>query len=80
MSEMRKRKLQKVAGKDKTTVMLVSFLLTPVGYLMVDETMYAVINLLTGNYFFLGWLIVPFHTKGIIESARQELDQAGVGW
>lgn len=72
--------LQNVARKDTTTVMLVSFLLTPAGYLMVGKTGLAIINFLTLNYFFLGFLIVPFHTRSIIRDAREQLERAGEGW
>jgi hypothetical protein len=79
-SDARIRNLQKIAGKDKSTVMLVSFLLTPAGYVMVDKLALAIVNLLTFNYFFLGFIIVPFHTKSIIENARGELEAEGYSW
>lgn len=72
--------LQKVARKDITTVMLVSFLLTPAGYWMVGKTGLAIVNFLTFNYFLLGFLIVPFHTRKIINDARDELNRNDVGW
>lgn len=68
---------KKVANKDITTVMLVSFLLTPVGYWMVGKTLLAVVNFVTLNYFLLGWLIVPFHTRKIIKDTRAELAAQG---
>lgn len=70
--------LEKIANKDTTTVMLVSFLLTPLGYYMVGKTGLAIINFLTLNYFLLGIIIVPLHTKKIIQDARSELRRAGV--
>lgn len=70
--------LEKIANKDTTTVMLVSFLLTPLGYYMVGKTGLAIINFLTLNYFLLGIVIVPFHTRSIIRDARSELRRAGV--
>lgn len=69
---------EKIANKDTTTVMIVSFLLTPIGYYMVGKTGLAIINLLTLNYFFIGPLIVPFHTRKIIKDAKSELRRAGV--
>lgn len=68
---------KKIANKDITTVMVVSFLLTPVGYWMVGKTMLAIVNFLTLNYFLLGWLIVPFHTRKIIKDTRTELAAQG---
>lgn len=79
-NDARIRELQKIAAKDKSTVMLVSFLLTPAGYVMVDKLVLAIVNLLTFNYFFLGFIIVPFHTKSIIENAREELEAEGYSW
>lgn len=80
LPDARVYELQKVARKDTTTVMLVSFLLTPVGYWMVGKTGLAIINFLTLNYFLLGIIIVPFHTRSIIKDAREQLERAGEGW
>lgn len=79
-NDARIRSLQKIAAKDKSTVMLVSFLLTPAGYVMVDKLALAIVNLLTFNYFFLGFIVVPFHTKSIIENARADLEAEGYSW
>jgi predicted RNA-binding Zn-ribbon protein involved in translation (DUF1610 family) len=80
LPEGRKYELQKLARKDKTTVAIVSFLLTPVGYLMVGKTGLAVINFLTFNYLLFGIIIVPFHTMSIIDDAREELERYGETW
>lgn len=72
--------LQKVARKDITTVVIVSLLLTPAGYWMVGKTGLAIINFLTFNYFLLGFIIVPLHTRKIIKDARDELNRNNVGW
>jgi predicted amidophosphoribosyltransferase len=80
LPDSRVYELQNVAQKDTTTIMLISFLLTPAGYLMVGKTGLAIINFLTLNYFFLGFLIVPFHTRSIIRDAREQLERAGEGW
>lgn len=80
MSKSRKYELQKVARKDGQTVMIVSFLITPLGYFMVGKLGLALLNLFTLNYFFLGPLVVPFHTRNIIRDARQELEVNGENW
>lgn len=80
LPESRKYELQKIAAKDASTVMIVSFLLTPVGYYMIGKVGLAVINLLTLNYLLLGPIIVPFHTRKIIREARRELEQHGETW
>lgn len=78
--EYRLYELQKVARKNITTVMVVSLLLTPAGYWMVGKKWLAVINLLTLNYFLLGFVIVPFHTRSIIKNSRKRLERSGHGW
>lgn len=72
--------LQKIASKDITTVIVVSLLLTPAGYWMVGKTGLAIINFLTFNYFLLGFIIVPLHTRKIIKDARMELEHHGETW
>lgn len=78
LSASRQRELESIANKDVTTVMLVSFLITPVGYLMIGKVGLAVINFFTLNYLLLGVIIVPFHTRKIIKDARAQLRDAGV--
>lgn len=80
LTEVDKRELQKLARKDASTVMLVSFFLTPAGYIMVGKIGFAVLNFFTLNYFFLGFIIVPFHTRKIIREARQDLERNGESW
>ncbi|WP_247001091.1 zinc ribbon domain-containing protein [Halosolutus gelatinilyticus] len=78
LPDAKQYELEKIANKDTITVMLVSFLLTPIGYYMVGKTGLAIINFLTLNYLLLGPILVPFHTRKIIKDAREELLQAGV--
>ena len=78
--EHRLYELQKVARKDITTVMLVSFLITPVGYWMVGKRALALINFVTLNYFLTGFIVVPFHTRKIIKDSRRRLEQSGHRW
>lgn len=80
LPDARKYELQKIARKDQTTVAIVSFLLTPAGYLMVGKTGLAIINLLTLNYLLLGIILVPIHTWKIIGNAREELQRHGESW
>lgn len=80
LPESRKYELQQLARKDASTVMIVSFLFTPVGYFMVGKVGLAILNLFTLNYFLLGFLIVPFHTRKIIREAREELERNGESW
>jgi predicted RNA-binding Zn-ribbon protein involved in translation (DUF1610 family) len=80
LPQSRLYELQKIARKDISTVMIVSFLFTPVGYLMVGKLGLALINFFTLNYFLLGFIIVPFHTRKIIREARNELEQKGETW
>lgn len=80
LPDARKYELQKVANKDVTTTVLVSLLLTPAGYWMVGKTGLALINFFTFNFFLLGFIIVPFHTRSIIKDAREELRAHGEAW
>lgn len=74
-SDLRKYELEKIANKNITTVVLLSIFITPLGYYWVNKTGLALVNFFTFNYFFLGPIIVPFHTYSIIKSARKELEQ-----
>jgi hypothetical protein len=76
--DIRRHELEKIANKDKTTVIIVSILLTPVGYYMLGKTGLALLNFFTLNYILLGPVIVPIHANKIINDAQEELRQAGV--
>lgn len=80
LADTRKHELQKIAGKDETTVAVVSFLLPFVGYIMVGKTGLALVNIFTLNYLLLGFIIVPIHTNKIIGNAQDELTRHGVNW
>jgi RNA polymerase subunit RPABC4/transcription elongation factor Spt4 len=80
LTDIDKRELQKIARKDTTTVMLASFFLTPVGYIMIGKTGLALVNFFTLNYFLLGPFIVPFHTRKIIRESREDLERNGESW
>lgn len=69
--------LQELARKDINSVMIWSFLFTPVGYLKVGRTDLAALNFLTLNFFLLGPIVVPFHTRKMIKDARAELERQG---
>ena len=76
----RKRELQKLARKSPGTLMIVSFIFPSVGYVMVDEIGWAAICFFTSHYAFLGHLLAPFHVKGFVTNARQELETHGETW
>lgn len=78
MAERRKFELEKMASKDATTMALVGFLISPLGYWMLGKTGLAIVNVLTFNYFLLGFLIVPFHCYSLVNDAKEELRRAGV--
>lgn len=78
--EHRLYELQKIARKDITTVMVVSLLFTPAGYWMVGKKGLAIVNFFTLNYFLLGFIIVPLHTRKIIKDARIRLENSGHRW
>lgn len=70
----RKYSLKKAASKSRVTAALLGFLISPLGYYYVGRTGLALVNLLTLNYFLVGFLVVPLHTWFIIGNARDELD------
>lgn len=72
--------LQKLARKDPVVTVLVSLLVTPLGYVMVGKVGLALLNFFTFNFFLLGFIIVPIHVWKIIHDARDELNRYGVGW
>jgi len=76
----RKRELQKIARKSPGTLMIVTFLWPSAGYVMVDEIGWAAICFLTGHYGLLGYIVAPFHVKGFVTNARQELETHGETW
>jgi len=47
LTDRRQYELEKVASKDKTTVLLASLLISPLGYWMIGKRALAVINILT---------------------------------
>lgn len=72
-------RLQKVAQKSIPVTMLFS-LIAPLGYLIVKKPWWAFLSFITGNFFILGGLVIPFHTRKIIKDARRELAAAGIEW
>lgn len=78
LTDRRQYELEKLASKDKGTVALVSFLITPVGYWMAGKKTLAIINLLTFNFLLFGPIVVPIHTYKMIGDAEEELRRAGV--
>jgi len=79
LTERRQYELEKIAGKDKATVAIVGFLLSPVAYWMIGKKGLALLNFFTLNYLLLGIIVVPIHCWKIISDAEEELRIAGVG-
>lgn len=79
LTERRQYELEKIANKNKTTVILLGIFLTPVAYWTIGKKGLALLNFFTLNFFLLGFIIVPIHCNSIIDNAREELRIAGVG-
>lgn len=80
LPEAKRYELQQLARKDITTLIVVGFLLPPVGYVMVDRNVLALICLLTFGYLLFGFIIVPWHTRKMVLDARKELKRHGHDW
>jgi|GEM_PF-1467663 len=78
--QQRIRGLKNKARSGLTTVGLLGFFISPAAYVVVGEWKWVLINLVTLNYFLLGFLIVPFHARGMVKDARAELDGMGESW
>ncbi|OBZ36128.1 MAG: hypothetical protein A9957_04210 [Methanohalophilus sp. DAL1] len=79
-SDLRIYELQKLAEKDKTIAIILSILITPLGYIYVGKWGLAIINFLTFNYLLFGIVIVPIHTYSMISNARKDLDAMGADY
>lgn len=79
LSDRRQYELEKIASNDKTTVAIVGFLISPIGYWMIGKKALAIVNFLTVNFFLLGPIIVPIHCYIAIDNAEDELRRSGVG-
>lgn len=73
-----KAALKKRAYRSPTLAALLGFFLPPIAYLYIGKIRLAVLNLLTLNFFLLGFVIVPLHTYSAVKQARQELRVAGI--
>lgn len=80
LPESKRYELQKIADKSKLTHALLGLLLPPLAYYMVGKTGAAILNLLTGNWFLLGFFITPFHIAKIVGDARSELEAHDVSY
>lgn len=78
--QSREFELQQVARQSTGTIALVGFIFPPAAYFMANKTGLAVICFLTANFLFLGHLITPFHARGMVKGARQQLENAGSNW
>lgn len=79
LSERRQYELEKIASKSAIAGMLLGLFFPPVGYGYVGKWGWAIVNFLTINYFFLGFLLVPLHIWKIISDAKAPLQRAGIG-
>jgi uncharacterized membrane protein YqaE (UPF0057 family) len=79
-------RLQKIAQKERGAALFLGLFLPPLAYLYVKDTgssdtwVWFGLNLVTVNFFLLGFIVVPIHVVWMISSARQELWEAGIKW
>lgn len=79
LSERRQYELESIANKSAIGGALLGCFFGPVGYIYVGKWGWALLNILTIHYFFLGFLLVPLHILKIISDAKSDLRMAGVG-
>jgi len=78
--QSREYELQEVARQSTGTIALAGFIFPPAAYFMANRMGLAAICLFSANFLFLGHLITPFHARGMVKSARQQLESAGSNW
>lgn len=78
LSKDEKAELRKLADRSVGVATVLGFFLPPIAYLYIGKRRLAVFNLLTLNFFLLGFVIVPLHTRSAIKNARQQLRAAGI--
>lgn len=66
------RKIRNRARKNKLIAVLLAIFLPPIAYIYIGKWAWALVNLLTANFLFLGFIIVPIHTYMSINSAKEE--------
>lgn len=67
-------KTERIANKNKTVALIASFVFPPLGYWLLGKRKYGVLCLFTLFYFFTGFLVVPVHTRILINRARKVRD------
>jgi len=67
------------ADRSTAVTLLLSVLVSPLGYYYVGRTKLALVNLLTLNYLGLGLVVVPIHTHLITLDAEQTREGGGGG-
>jgi len=77
LPDQQRYKLEKVAQKSPVVAALLGLLISPLGYYYVGRTGLAIINLLTLNFLLLGVIVVPIHSRKIINDAQSELQRYG---
>ncbi|WP_302083932.1 hypothetical protein [Salinibaculum rarum] len=80
LPESKRYELQQIADKSKLTYALLGLFLPPLAYYMVGKTGAAILNILTANWFLLGFFISPLHIAKIVGDAQSELEAHGVSY
>lgn len=78
LTERRQYELEKLATKNPILGALLGFF-PPFGYMYVGKWGWALLDVLTLHYFFLGFVLAPLHIVKMISDAKGELRSAGVG-
>lgn len=74
--QLQQKQLQddlRTARRSRVSAILLALLFSPLAYLYLRRYWWALLNLLTFNFFFLGVIAVPLHSLFIIDQARDRV-------
>lgn len=73
-----RNKTERIANKNKRVVLIASFVFPPLGYWLLGKRKYGLLCLFTVGYFLLGFLLVPIHTRLLINRAQKVVGDAEI--
>jgi uncharacterized membrane protein YqaE (UPF0057 family) len=74
LSDRRRYELETLAAKNQWVAILLGLFLSPLAYVYLGRWKWVLINVLTLNYFLLGFVLVPIHAYRLLNSAESKLN------